>query len=554
MNINNFEKYIDKRVLDRGYDYYNDGNIVKVYKQLENEYVFDVVGNEDYEVLVKIDNNGEIVRSNCDCPYSFGPICKHEVAAYCKLVEIKNSKSELNIEKKPQIRGVLQDLSKEELINIIVEIANNDKVFKNTIIFKYSKGDEINEFDSCKNLMNSIVRKHMRRDGYISYECASEFVNDMEDLLVRIRSIYGVDENYLLALDIAFIVLAEAIEAFEYTDDSGGDIGMFIDEVIEVIEEIACESKNIDIKEREALFQKLLTESDSNIFDGWEEYSIEIIRIMAEFSDVEIFRSKLKMKLEYLVNDSNNKYGKYSREKLLIILFDIIKEYESKENEENFIKENLKFTSFRELLIDKLIKEKNYLEVVKLAMDAEQKDREYSGLALKWKKIRYEAYKELSITGEQEKLAEELLLSGEFEYYNELKRLNTEKHEVFYSNIKNKLLGHKGWSGSSMYFKLIVFENDLEEIIKVVRENPWRIEDYSDMLLGKYREEVIEIYISYIESQASRASNRSDYKGVCGIIRNFRNISDNNKVEEIKNKLSRLYKKKSAFVDELSRI
>lgn len=92
MNINNFEKHVDERILDRGYDYYNYGNIVEVYKETENQYIFDVNGSEEYEVVVNLDTNGEIIHSYCDCPYSFGPICKHEVAAYYKLFEINNSK------------------------------------------------------------------------------------------------------------------------------------------------------------------------------------------------------------------------------------------------------------------------------------------------------------------------------------------------------------------------------------------------------------------------------------------------------------------------------
>lgn len=77
MNINNFENHVDKTILDRGYDYYISDNIVEVYKRGDNEYVFQIQGSDDYEVIVKIDNDGEIIYSECDCSYDFGPICKH---------------------------------------------------------------------------------------------------------------------------------------------------------------------------------------------------------------------------------------------------------------------------------------------------------------------------------------------------------------------------------------------------------------------------------------------------------------------------------------------
>ncbi|WP_454054849.1 SWIM zinc finger family protein [Clostridium sp. Marseille-Q7071] len=72
MNINNFENHINKTILDRGYVYYSEGNITETYNKGENEYIFQVQGSEDYEVVVKINNNGEILYSDCDCPYDFG--------------------------------------------------------------------------------------------------------------------------------------------------------------------------------------------------------------------------------------------------------------------------------------------------------------------------------------------------------------------------------------------------------------------------------------------------------------------------------------------------
>jgi len=45
------------------------------------------------------------------------------------------------------------------------------------------------------------------------------------------------------------------------------------------------------------------------------------------------------------------------------------------------------------------------LKVIDLALEGERKDKEYAGLVSKWKKVRYIAYKELSLKAEQEKLA-----------------------------------------------------------------------------------------------------------------------------------------------------
>lgn len=556
MNINNFEENINDIILNRGYDYYNEGNIAEKYEHENDEYVFIVEGSEDYEVTVQLDGNGEIIYSDCDCPYDFGHICKHQVAAYFELRDFLNRKSDTKeVVKQPELKEVLNNLPKEDLISIIVDISKKDAALKNSIIFRYSKGDDIQELNKCKKLMDSIVKKHLGRGRFIEYDETYDFISDMEDLLEKIRGICEDNNNPLLALDVAFLVLKEAIEAFQYADDSDGHIGGFVSETITLIEEIVCASKNEEIKLREKMFQKLLDLIDSPEFEDWEEYITDIIGICAEFADVEEFRNKLKIKIELLVNEnSNNEYRRYSIERMLQVLFAIIDEYETKEESEEFIKENLKFSSFRELFINKFIEEKNYLKVIELALEGEIKDKQYAGLVSKWKKIRYAAYKELSLKEEQEKLAKELLFHGDFTYYKELKELHKVDEKLFYDALKQELKKDKSWRGISMYLKVIVEEKDLDEIMEFVRENPRDIEEYADMLMEKCKDEVIEIYKKSIKLQANSASKRKHYQEVCRMLKRFKGVAGKEKLTEMVNELISLYRKRPAFVDELSKV
>lgn len=362
MKINNFMKHINSTILQRGYDYYHEGNVVDAYDQRENEYIFQVQGSEDYEVVVKIDENGEILSSDCDCPYDFGPICKHQAAAYFKLSEIlnikeNNTKSKQRVAKQPGIREVLNSISKEELIDIIIDITKKDSTLKNSLILRYSKGDTKQELEKCKRLIDSIVRKYGGREGFITYREAYDFVCEMEEILEKIR----VTKDKLLALDIAFLLLNEAIEALQYTDDSDGYIGSLVTETLEQIGETIADNTDLDIDLREKIFNKLLEQSDSKVFDGWEDYKIDLLRLCAEFADVEELRNRLKNKIQYLVNNNlGNEYKQYSNENMLLILFGLIETYGTKAEAEEFIKDNLVFTSFRELLIGKYIGQKNF--------------------------------------------------------------------------------------------------------------------------------------------------------------------------------------------------
>ncbi|WP_244262203.1 SWIM zinc finger family protein [Thermoanaerobacter wiegelii] len=248
MTIYDFEDYIDEIILDRGYDYYVGGNIIDLYNHGKNEYIFKIQGSDDYEVMVKLDDNGEILYSECNCPYDYGPVCKHQVAAFYKLVEIFGNQNEAsNVQKRAKeqqdIKEVLDSLSKEELIDIIMDLIGDDETLKNRLVLRYSKVDSKQELIRCRKLINSIVRKYKDRDGFISYNETYDFVSEMGDLLWKARD----TEDIFLALDIAFLVLEEAIQAFEYADDSGGSIGLLASETIEVIGDIVFRSENLDI-------------------------------------------------------------------------------------------------------------------------------------------------------------------------------------------------------------------------------------------------------------------------------------------------------------------
>ncbi|MBP3040992.1 hypothetical protein J9303_16040 [Bacillaceae bacterium Marseille-Q3522] len=480
MNIHNFESYIDKTILERGYNYYIAGNVLEAYEKGENVYIFQIEGTDDYEVLVEIGDNGVILYSECDCPYDFGPVCKHEVAAYYQLVEMLNqvTANDKGLNKTPKrttIQEVLSNLAKEELINIIINIANHDVTLENSLMVKYSNGDNKQELETCRELIDAIVRKYTAREDYIKYSDTFAFVRELDDVVEKARN----TEDVLLALDIAFLLLEEAIAAFEYADDSAGHIGFLVTETLELIAEKATNRKEIG-HQKAQIFEKLLTQTDNKIFKGWLDYKIDLLNICFEFAENETLREQLRDKIESMYNKKSSDYG---NESMLHLLFRLIEQYGTQKEAEQFIHNHLQFPSFREKLLNKYFQEKNYYKVIELAKEGEKQDQQYLGLISKWKKFRYEAYKNLRLKEEQQTLAKELLFDGDFDYYQDLKELATGNYDVFYSNIKQELKAGKGWKTSRLFLKLIEEENDLDEMMDFVRDNPRYVEDYAEKLI-----------------------------------------------------------------------
>jgi len=556
VNIRHFENEIDKTILARGFGYYIEGNILEVSRQGEDEYLFQIEGSEVYEVEVKLDESGRIVRSVCDCPYDAGPVCKHEAAAYYELRDIVNGDSDTEVVqgqagKQPELDQVLNALSKKQLIEMIADIAQQDAVVKNSILLNYSRGSDSGELNSCKKLLASIVKKHTGREGFIGYRGAGRFAQEIGEVLEKA----GETDNMLLAVDIACLVLQEAVKAFRYADDSDGDIGWLADEALQRINEVIADNAAWEPAIREQLFHKLLRECERTIFDGWEDYRVALLGMCARFADVETLRNMLKAKIEGFVRAyATQDDRKYTSEALLGIWLGLLREYGTAEETEQFIVDHLHYSSFRESLIHNYMQEKNYDRVVTLALEGERQDKDFPGLVLKWQEIRYAAYRELQRRDEQMELAEQLLLAGKFEYYNELRQLTGEEQEVLYGRVKMMLKQEESWRARDMYLKLIEEADDLDELLAYVKKKPGAIEGYAGRLAGKFKDEVNAIYCDHIRDTARRATNRKGYREICGLLRRYGKIAGSGNQVRLIDELRELYGNKPAFMDELDQL
>ena len=551
MNINDFREYIDETILERGHGYYIVGNVNEDYDYNENEYIFDVEGSEYYKVVVNIDDSGNILYSECDCPYDFGPTCKHEVAVYFKLEEIlkkenKSVKQKKKYTKKIEIKELLENLSKEELVNMIIELTQKNKALKESIIFKYSDCDDEEELKKCRKLIKSIVKKYAGRQHFIEYHQTYLFTEEIREVLNK-----AVDaKNKLLAIEMVVLVLEEAIAAFQYADDSDGEIGQLVSDTISYIEDIGEDTRDNNTKTE--IFERLLKLSENKVFDGWDDHRIEILNICTIFAYTKDHRKKLKSKIEDLIDTSSgNYYDKYKNEKLLELQYYLVADDGSEEDVEKFIEDNIDYTVFREISIGRYFDKQDYDKVIELTIEGEEKDRQYKGLVSRWKSIRYSVYKELGLSYEQEKLAKELFIDGDFQYYKELKQLS--KSDNFYDELKKEIKVDTPYQ-SNIFIKLIEEENDLEEMLELISKNISRVEYYAPKLIDKYKDKVIYIYEEYIKYISQASKNRSNYKDVCRKIEGYKKIAEEEKQSEIIDYLKDLYKKRPAFIDELSKI
>ncbi|MFK7796113.1 MAG: SWIM zinc finger domain-containing protein [Aureispira sp.] len=132
------QEAIPDQILERGFDYYENGNVIEVEEVEDGEYTAVVQGMEVYTVYIKIVDEDMVAEHNCTCPYDWGVYCKHfvavveameageytaatdETAYYYAFQKLKNS---------------IEGMSKQELKELILAISKRDKSLQKTLIY-----------------------------------------------------------------------------------------------------------------------------------------------------------------------------------------------------------------------------------------------------------------------------------------------------------------------------------------------------------------------------------------------------------------------------------
>lgn len=446
-----------------------------------------------------------------------------------------------------QLEKLLGKLAKDELLRIVIELAAQDKGLASSLWLKYDSGNPSKQLKATKQLIKSIARKHSGRERFIPRRGAHSFACELLEVLDEAHQ-----KSPDLFLETAILVLEEGIAAFQYADDSDGDIGLIIDRTMLLVKEQIESLEDAGESERTALFDRLIQVNQRNIFEGWSDFQIAWLHLCAEFGDIPALRERLREVVELeMVSLQDKAETTYTQEALLGILYRLLVEHGEATEAEEFVRQHLAWTSFRARAIADALEKREYAYALRLAEEGEQKDQGYPGLVSKWRLAKYEAYKGLHRIEEQRQLARELLLKGNYEFYAELEQLHEGDKVELYREILSELKAARHWYATQTYLLLIEDKQDFPEMLAYVKSRPASIVDYAERLSGAYLQEVNEIYRVFILSTAQSSMNRKQYRGVCRLLKHYGKIVGRQNMQQLVEQLTRQYNKRPALLDEL---
>ncbi len=556
--LNEFEQLIDEKILKRGLSYFK-GDAINDFTEISNGgYEAIVFGTEEYTIQLKI-HNKTITEYNCDCPYDMGPVCKHIVAVIFHLQQDELGLNEPNISKSrkkktksvsQQVKELLKTISHKELIEFVQQNSKKDKKFRNYFLASFGHLSQNQSKEFYQKQIHSILQSAAGRDGWIDWSDMKYVVNTTQPFLENAKK-YLTNTNFENVFLISTALLEEMTEAFEYGDDSNGDLGYFIESAMELLSKLTQEKLPKDLKER--IFEYCISTFKQKLFEGWD-WHLGMLHIACKLIDKE---SDANIILDCL--ESVN--GDYERERAQCFKLDLLRRFKGEKEVDEYINKHISNPSIRKKEIEKSFENNNFEKVIQLSEDGIKCDKkDKPGLVKVWCNWLLKVAQTQKNTSKIIEYSRFLFINNfhpEQDYYQILKEtIENEKWHPFLEEIIKEITPKNRWTYTELVRKIYIKEEWWDRLFMMLKQNlsMQNIEQNEQYLSKEYSSELIELYSERITSYVEKYIGRNHYQTACRYLRRMKKLGGNEQVNELIELFRKQYPKRKALIDELSRV
>lgn len=567
MTLHNFEKYIDATILERGCDYFENGYVDELEEIESGLWMAQVYGTENYTIGVRLGGN-RINAWECNCPYDYGPICKHVVAVFyainealtIKKTEIKKKQKRGKAKKKSRVEIIFQKVTKEDLRSFIVDQFGTDYRFRNAFIAYFAELLDEDDDQKYRSIIRNISRAAADRHGFIDYRAAHGLTNQLYQLIDKAERLLD-DNNLTESLSICKTLIEEIPGILQNMDDSDGGAGDIVYSSFEVLHEIVSIAPPLL---KDELFNYALGEYQKEKYAdfGFEDFFLNLFPALVTTEEQErIFFGIIDTRIK---SEKKKDYPEYGVTRLLITKVDYLQANNRKEEAWKIMMDNIMYSSFREMIVNEYIGQKNYAEAKKLVYEAialEEKNSRYS-IVSNWQKKLLEIAEIENDVEEIRNWSEKLFFKNRFgmEYYRKMKKTYSvkewkKKSEEIINIIKGKSqVG--GYSDANALADIFVEENLKEGLLKLLQINVKHLEFvdmYAEHLVDDFRNEIGDIYEEGIKNYAEN-TGRNVYNQVTVFLKKLLTIDGQpDRVEKIIGGFREKYKNRRAMMEILNK-
>ncbi|MCP4551580.1 MAG: hypothetical protein GY834_05975 [Bacteroidetes bacterium] len=556
--LNEFEQIIDEKILKRGLSYFKGGAITDLSEISTGEYEAIVSGTEEYTVQLEISNN-IITEHNCDCPYDMGPVCKHVVAVIFHLQQDTLELNQPNLPKlrkkktksvSQQIKELLKEISHKELIDFVQENSKKDKKFRNYFLASFGHLSQSQSKEFYKKQIHSILQSATGRDGWIDWSGMKYVVNTTQPFLENAEK-YLTNNNFENVFFISTALLEEMTDAFQYGDDSNGDLGYFVESAMELLSKLTQEKLSKTLKEEISAY--CIASFNQKLFQGWD-WHIGMLHIACKLieteSDADIILSCL---------DTIN--GEYERERAQSFKLDLLRKFKDEKEVVKYINKHISNSSIRTKEIEKAFKNKDFERVIKLSkngINCDEKDK--PGLVKNWYNWLLKVAQSQRDTSKIIEYARFLFINNfypEQDYYKILKdNIEGKNWHPFLEEIIKEITPKNRWTYTELIRKIYINEKWWDRLFQMLKQNLSleNIQQNEQYLAKDYSSELIALYYERITNYVEKFVGRNHYQTACKYLRRMKKLGGNEQVNDLIELFRKQYPQRRALMDELNQV
>ena len=536
-----WETYFQKRILDRGYEYYFDDHVEDLHIN-SNRIKAVVHGTDFYHVEIKLNGN-QIIGMSCDCPSAQdGHNCKHMAAV---LYEWQLSATYPVIDNSKLVK----EASEEDVRSFLIQVldANPDIVES----FKQYKQNEFSLTTMIDDL-EGVCDSYSDGYHYIDYEFSRDFCDNYEDAVDKWLDLLKNKKQYSLA----FQFLLKAYDIFDKLDidDNEGEtynVSFYIIDAWSNI--IMCMEKS----ERIDAFN-LLKQFLNNI-----RYSYDRIDILQVFFNhlkgedlLKLQIDFVKEQLDYIESHNDILDREYVLDGFAKMYLELLKKNNASKKEINAIyKKYWECGSIRMDCIYTCINNEEYDEALDYIDKCIDLDYENQALMKRNIELKKDIYKKQGNTEAYREELKNLILffdDTNIEDYIELRSCYLDKEW-----IKERDSIIEQLTPGRFLCEILETEQLYEQLIDVLlrSDDKYLLHQYTGLLSDEYPEQLLQVYRESVEKQAESKGSRKHYYQIVEELRIMKSITGGDKVvDEIIKRWKVQYKNRSAMLDELSQL
>jgi len=556
--LNEFEQVIDETILKRGLDYFKGGAITDFSEISTGEYEAIVSGTEEYTVQLESKNN-IIIEHNCDCPYDMGPVCKHVVAVIFYLQKAVLELDRANLQKprkkktvsvSQQVTELLKAITHRELIEFVQENSKKDKKFRNYFLASFGHLSQSQSKEFYQKQIHTILQTAAGRDGWIGWSDMKYVINTTKPFLENAEK-YLASNNFKNVFYISTALLEEMTEAYQYGDDSNGDLGFFVESATALLSKLTQENLPKTLKEE--IFGYCISSFKKQLFEGWD-WHLEMLHIASELIDNE-------SDADIILSCLNTINGKYEQERAQSFKLDLLRRFKDAMEVEKYINEHISNSLIRKTEIEKAFESKNFERVEKLSKDGIEWDKKNKpGLVKVWYNWLLKLAQSKNETTKIIEYARFLFIDNfypEQDYYQILKdNIEDEKWHPFLEEIIKEITPKQRWTYIELIRKIYIKEEWWDRLFLMLKQNLSleNVQENEQYLSKDYSSELIELYSESITNYVEKFIGRNHYQTACRYLRRMKKLGGNVRVNELIELFRKQYPQRKALMDELTRV